>query len=491
LRWVKTWDEQEPDPKARVKQFPADKAYLRLVARELQAGGILWIPKSRQLLLSWINAAHLVWRALQPNSHIFLQTQKEDKAAWMIRDRCYFIFQYLPEWLKHVALKGNTEATHIFCKMELPNRSKIEGVPEGADQLRGFTPSVFFGDEVSYQPKFEDAHTALLPLSQRGIPMIFVSTAAGGTYMGEVVNGPIAGQIHQPLPGIRKWNLQSGGRVLEVHYSSDPAKDDAWKTTEIQKYPGGERGAKWQQEQEIQWDAYSGSLVYGGWNKHAHVVQPFDLSGHPGPYWRAADYGIRNPFAVGWFTQIDDVYYLIREFYESGMTVENMKRAVHAMSTEKTYAATWIDPRSDRHEQIGEGSAFFNLNAGEYSLRAIKANSSGTGIELINQWLHDGRFKVFSTCTNFIREIENYRYEDWGTAVDDKHNLKEKTVKRDDHLMDATKYFANGVQHREHRKESAVVIPIDNEYAKRRERLMHPHRGQYTGRTAVMRGFYG
>lgn len=491
LHWVKTVDEAEPDPRARVKPLPADFDYIRHVAQTLQDQPLLWVPKSRRMIMTWLHAAELVWRMLQPRTHVFLQTKKEADADWLVKERAWFIYQYLPEWLKYVALAGKTAASYKYCKLELSNGSKCWGVPQGADQFRGFTPSAVFVDEAAYQDEFDNTHTAILPLSEKGCVLRFVSSASP-SYFSEIVTGGVNGQVLQPMPGIREWWLNEGGYVMRVHYTADPFKDPAregkeWLARESIKYPGGVKGSKWLQEMEIDFAAYSGQLVYDAWTPDKHLVEPFGLDDHPGPYWRAMDYGVRNPTVCLWFTELDGAYYLVREFYQVGLEIESLKRALYAMSPgHERYASTWLDPRSDRHEQVGEASAFFNLNRDPYSIGAIKANSSAAGIDIIRQWLIDDRLKVFNNCANFIREIEGYRYEDWTNAVGDKHNLKEKPLKRDDHSMDALKYFANGVLYREGDK-PVRSMPAPIRIRSRRDELMYPRRGRWLGKGGVIR----
>lgn len=438
--------------------------------------------------MTWLHAAEIVWRMLQPHTHAFVQSKKEGDADWLVRDRVFFIYQYLPDWLKYIALEGKYEPSYKYCKLSLPNGSKCWGVPQGPDQFAGFTPTVVFVDEAALQNEFEGAHTVLFPQAEKGCVMRFVSSARPG-YFADVVTSDIAGETRTPIRGVQEWDLAYGGHVLRVHYSADPEKDPErdgkeWYKNETSKVAGGAQGSQWLQEMEIDFAAYSGQLVYEDFGE-AHIVQPFDLSDHAGPYWRAMDYGVRNPSACLWFTELDDTYYLIREFYQAGLKVDRLKEAIAAKSPRhERYQATWIDPRADRHEEVGGSSPFFNLNRDPHSLDAIKANSSAVGIDLTREWLANNRFKVFSNCAHFIKEIRDYRYEDWTTAVVERHNLKEKPTKKDDHAMNAWKYFANGVLYREGVRsiDTAPTIRIRS----RREQMIRGRRQRYLGAGTVM-----
>lgn len=492
LKWVKTIDEAEDNPRLRIKRFPADIPYIKYLSREMVDEPLLWVPKSRRLMLTWINAAFMVWNALQPGYHGFVQTRNEAQAAWLIKDRCWFIWEYLPTWLKYAVMKG-TDAAHSYCKLQLPNGSKIWGVPQGPDQFRGYTATGVFIDEAAAHERLKDSLAAILPLREKGCRISIVSSAQPGYFAEVITKTPREGNVTTPMRGLRKWQLQNGGKVLEVHYTSDPHKDPdrdgaLWVEERLAEYPGGKDGPLWRQEMEIDFHAYQGGLVFPDWDSSRHVVSGAQLEEwkrellfHPGPWWRAMDYGVRNPFCCLWATewthnQHGPVYFIYREFYETGLPLSTLKEAIAGMGgPHEHYMASWIDPRSDRHEMIDSFSPFYLLNHGEYSMNVQKANPSKTAIELLRLWLFQGRLIVSADCHNFIKEIEHYRYEEWNTAAEQRHNPKEKPVKKEDHLMDALRYFANGVQWREPGRVEPV-IPLHSGPT-RRELMMMGSRG--------------
>lgn len=501
LRFVTTKNEVGPD-KYRVQRLPMDeRPFLGLVATIMQENQTLWVEKSRRMFLTWLCSAELVWQALTPHSHLFVQQTKEDDSDWLVRERCKFIWDHLPEWLRFYAMGGiGTEASYKYCKVGFPNESQVWGIAQGSDQLRKFTATGIFSDEVAIQDQFKDAYTAIAPLAEDGCRVRLVSSARGGTHFAKMVNGDIEpGSIKNPMRGVNHWDLQTGGHVLRLHYTADPQKDPErggaeWVQRYARSFDGGMEGADWKQEMEIDFLAKSGTKVYQGWNRQRHVIDPLErefLDNHPEPYWRAIDYGLRNPTACIWVTKHDDEYIVFREFYRADLTPEQIKQGIHALSNDPGYKFTVIDARSDRHDVATQDSAFFLLNAGQYALKAIKANSSEVGRDLVKDWLREGRLKVTSDCVNFIREIESYVHEEWTGTTENKHNLKEQVQKKDDHLMDALKYFANCVRHNEHRNPQVIPLPVSNEYTKRRERIMHPSRAGYAGKSTIMRGYYG
>jgi hypothetical protein len=59
-------------------------------------------------------------------------------------------------------------------------------------------------------------------------------------------------------------------------------------------------------------------------------------------------------------------------------------------------------------------------------------NAVEAGITEVWQLLVSGQLKVMASCTNWLREFRNYHRDDKGSG---------KIVKRNDHLMDATRYL--------------------------------------------------
>lgn len=455
LQFVKTFDEVEPDPLKRIKAFPADQAHIQWLAREFQREKLLWVPKSRRMIMTWFQCAAMVWSALTPGFHGFIQSKKEEDADFLVKDRCWFIWQHLPLWMKKIAMKGFTEAHYKWLKLEFPNRSKIWGVPQGPDQFRQYTPSRILVDEAAYHDYFGETLAAILPLREKDCAIHIVSSAKGGTTFAKVVNSDNRTEPKDEIRGIQTWWLDRGGKVVRIHYTADPDKDPErngleWYTSLREQYPDE---ATWRQEMEIDFSAYSGQLVYPQYtDSYPQVIEPIQIP-VDAPRWRVIDYGRRNPTCCLWFAEIDNEYYVYREFYQAELPVSEIKRQITDMSEGEDYIATWVDPSTDEIREANTPSIYYHLNRPPYSLRAQKGTREAFGRHVVAQWLSDERLHLFKTCTKTRKEFIDYRYEEWSGAVAESHNLKEQPKKKDDHAMDCLKMFANGVQYREAQKE--------------------------------------
>jgi len=188
---VRTKDEH--DETSPVKLFP-QKPYIPylfdIFTQKEQS--IFFIAKSRQIMLTWLCCVYALWLAKsKPHRLIFLQSKKEEDAANLVFSggrtgknwntaRISFIEKHLPAWLQDEKIES------AYGKLLFSNGSKIWGIPEGADMIRSYTPSLVISDEAAFQPEFGSAYTAMLPIAKHGGQLIAVSSANPGAF-GEIV----------------------------------------------------------------------------------------------------------------------------------------------------------------------------------------------------------------------------------------------------------------------------------------------------------------
>ena len=184
---VRTKDEH--DEENPVKLFPS-KPYVSylfdLFTKKEQS--IFFVAKSRQIMLTWLCCVYALWLAKSvPHRLIFLQSKKETDAANLVFNggrsgkswdtgRISFIEKHLPFWLQDRGIEPS------YGKLLFPNGSKIWGVPEGADMIRSYTPSLMISDEAAFQPEFAGAYTAMLPVANQGGMLIAISSANPGPF---------------------------------------------------------------------------------------------------------------------------------------------------------------------------------------------------------------------------------------------------------------------------------------------------------------------
>jgi hypothetical protein len=201
------------------------------------------------------------------------------------------------------------------------------------------------------------------------------------------------------------------------------------------------------------------SSLYGESNRvlvyptlQEHIVEPFpvvegktDKHGIP-LHWekaQASDFGLRDPTVALWGA-IDPetgTIYIYDEHYEAEKPVsyhagQMNKRLIKIPSGRLRFLVG--DPKGTSKSEKDMRSIFDHY--AEYGVYFSPAtNKIIDGIMKVYNYFALGKLKIFSTCTNTVREGLAYKYPE--RSLDDKTNVSEKPVDKDNHAMDSLKYF--------------------------------------------------
>jgi hypothetical protein len=166
--------------------------YLKLLARQWERATppLLIVPKARRMRLTWLFVALHVRLLLQrPHARIFFVSSKEEKSAELI-ERARGILARLPPWAGGGRpLKDEGAPPAVRC---LDTDAAILGVAEGADQLRQFTATAIFGDEIGTWQWPRLAYAAMKPCIEGGGRLTLLSSAYPGFWR-ELVTGEALG----------------------------------------------------------------------------------------------------------------------------------------------------------------------------------------------------------------------------------------------------------------------------------------------------------
>ena len=192
--WAFTLDAHDPnDP---IKPFPEEE-YIKILVDLWLKEPLLLLPKSRQMMLSWLFICLYLWDAqFHQAKLIFFQSKKAEDADDLIK-RAKFIYDHEPKFLKRYIvnneffdLKVNPQhnGQHTEGKITFPQiNSEIRGIPEGGDVIRMHTASGILADEMAFQPEASAAYTAAKPtISSKG-RFTGISTAEDNTFFEELV----------------------------------------------------------------------------------------------------------------------------------------------------------------------------------------------------------------------------------------------------------------------------------------------------------------
>lgn len=171
---------QEDDP---YQPFP-DLEYLRHLLSVWQrveakpSNRLLLIAKSRQMMASWFACAMILWICLTKNAkRVGWQSKKSDDADQML-ERIYGLYGRLPEFVRQ-----KHPADRKFLSLYFPATDcNIHAIPQGPDQVRSYTWSLFVSDEMAFQESDDEAYYALLPALGKVGMGVLISTAGPGHF---------------------------------------------------------------------------------------------------------------------------------------------------------------------------------------------------------------------------------------------------------------------------------------------------------------------
>lgn len=179
LHWLQHWTATEDDhwlekgthPEA---PFP-DKPYFAPILEAFQQDSVVFVPKSREMMTSWLACGFIAWMVRwHPQLTWVLQTVKEKKAAKLV-NYCRILLANQPAWMR----AGNVVVSDNTMELTVAQGGSILGIPGGADQIRMHHPYGYLMDEAAHLPESEACYNVAKPVVKK---LIAISTAAPGWF---------------------------------------------------------------------------------------------------------------------------------------------------------------------------------------------------------------------------------------------------------------------------------------------------------------------
>jgi PBSX family phage terminase large subunit len=192
-------------------------------------------------------------------------------------------------------------------------------------------------------------------------------------------------------------------------------------------------------------------LIYPHFDPKKHVVSDGDIPEH-GTNYISVDYGTSNAFSAGLWTLYNGVAYRVREYYFDS-------RKQGSQKTDEQYADEIMKLARKRHITriiLDPSAASFHVclrNRG-YSVR-LANNEVIPGIMNVASALEYGRIKIHEGCTDLIREMGLYSWDE--KATDD------RPIKEHDHACDELRYFVRTVLKRDVRAFDGEILTHDDD----------------------------
>ena len=451
----------DPRPEAKPNHFPfITYPFQDDYIRELEAAytGVydLLTDKSRDMGVSWMVLGWKVYHWLFDASYnALIGSRKEDLVDNFQPDSLFgkvaYIIQRLPSW---ILPKGFAYEKHrTFMKLVNPESGNtIQGESANRDFSRQGRYSTILLDEFAFW-EFADS--------------VWTATAD---------SAPIRFPVSTPRGKNNKFadlRFSDQTKVISLHWTLHPHKDEAWYEKEKSRRNPREVA----QELDIDYEASGSERVFTlRTNKILRnnvVIDPFEV---PSSWsFRAGlDYGTRNKSAFHVFTKdYDNDEYMIWEWrrnMDDLKQIDNfhgsMVQAIAKMLFECPYGELIDHIRADpnlwvKNQNSADGmtSIIFQL-LDEIKLlnedRIKKglppkkffflegAQSDIACIEVVNSlWSNPEKpqYKMFKSCSGAISEYEELLWEDWSEAQQERRNIREKIMDRNNHSWDASKYY--------------------------------------------------
>lgn len=181
-----------------------------------------------------------------------------------------------------------------------------------------------------------------------------------------------------------------------------------------------------------------GNMVYTNYTVHPFSTDPLD---YPSIY-TGLDFGFHDPTAYVRMAIKDDELYVLEEFYESGLSNNELLERMAHIHTNRRHKITADSSEPARIKEFKKHG--YSIEPAKKGPGSIKA-----GID----YLRSRKIHIHPNCVNFKKEIALYKYKE-----DSKGNPTDEPVDYMNHLMDAARYALEEVTN--HRKPLKAIKSI-------------------------------
>lgn len=179
MHCTKTVDEQDTTGNS-VKRFP-DYPYFHAVYKEFERERILFVEKSRTLMMTWLFSGIFLHKAMtRPGTQVVTISKDEDKALVPIKYQRWLWENQDEEFKKMWPLRRRLELQSIY-ELELANNSESISLP-GKDpgKIRSKHPTYVMLDEACEMERFGESFD--VALAAKPLKIVALSSAQPGDF---------------------------------------------------------------------------------------------------------------------------------------------------------------------------------------------------------------------------------------------------------------------------------------------------------------------
>lgn len=286
-----------------IKPFPSFLEYCRFLTEAWTHEPLIAVPKSRRMICSWTFISLYTWDTIFHRGRFNAFVSKKEDDSGDLVSRAEFIYNHIPEWRIPRAMLPKIKNGKMSKQPPLLEfediHSKIQGFPQGSDQMRQFTLSGMLFDEWAFWDQAQSAYSAAKPTLDGGGRLTGISSRSPGFFKKVVFDQFDAPDLtfrevppvtpDRPLEGVECWkNPSNNFFVIDLHYTADPRKRSTeWRDAVKRSLPKRD----YEMEYERSWQTFEGRPVYEDWNKSIHISRAMQLE--PGiPILLGWDFGL-------------------------------------------------------------------------------------------------------------------------------------------------------------------------------------------------------
>jgi len=160
------------------RPFP-NKPHFRPLLEIIKSESIVFIEKSRDMMLSWLCVGYFTHSCMTTESiEVLFQSQTEEKAAELVEyAKCLYERQHSHLKAAYPLAEGTSQQSSL--ELSFANGSRIIGIPHGADKVRSYHPWALLMDEAAFMPEAGEAYDEAVSACQK---IVVVSSAGPGWF---------------------------------------------------------------------------------------------------------------------------------------------------------------------------------------------------------------------------------------------------------------------------------------------------------------------
>lgn len=370
FKYCLTKDEHDRSSNSGKKHFPQTE-YLKFLIEQYHTKDLILVAKSRQMMVTWIYSALLLWTLLFKESQlIIVQCLKEERADQHLRDKIFYMWVNLPEWMKSQLYctykKNQIDRWDINREVTI---SRVLAVQQGENSVRQFTASVIFSDEMAMQDEAEMAYAASIPSIDGGGKYVGVSTPNYQNFFYRLWWDENSGW-YQVGTGLKVKQNKNGFEAVYLHYTADPKKDGTWFLKNRPKYTDD----AWEREQEINFAVQAGLKYFPEYRQEIHErtgLQPIEGT----PLLRSFDPGYRRAGCTVSQLNSKGEWIVLAEFLSKDSPFRDFALHVKKRCSE-------MFPKFHQRERRDDESDYIDYI--DFAGRQVSSKSDKTDIQILN-----------------------------------------------------------------------------------------------------------